>query len=175
MPIGQPNVLLTAQQVPRFILRLPSGNFFAEKSPAGRILETPRMRDAKVFYSMRSAQTAQAMLGGDIMPAPDSASDSPPQTVEPYLGRDYLKAVAERTATENLAACMVEASGNSVFAGLQKGFWHDGKLQPTLVLWNSILTGTTLAAPISEVSSDSIRAITAESDRVFYSSDGGVI
>lgn len=157
MPTPERIVSAVSPQVVRHILKLPSGSYLAEFDPLGGAIETVRKFEAKIFWSLRTAQASQKVFGGEVLPAPLE------------FPKDYLRDDPEppRTAAENIAACLVEASGNSVFAGLQRGFKHGTKDHPTLVLWNSRLTRTTLGAAITEVSSDKVRDMTAESDRRF--------
>lgn len=76
----------------------------------------------------------------------------------------YLCPQEDLTALELLAKLAIESAG-AIYAGLQRGFVSKEKKHPILALFNSPKTHATLALPVRELSSASIRKAIAESDR----------
>jgi hypothetical protein len=145
-----------------YILKFENGLFLRDYLDSQCVL-TAVLGEAKSFYSLGVAERNARLLKATVVPGPQVESSR-------AASMSFLPAVASvrnLTAVEMLASCIVESANNAVWVGVQKGFTHHGKKTPPLALFNSRKTGSTLALPLLELSTDRVRNMVNESDETF--------
>lgn len=153
--------------IPSYIIHFPRIDSYLLAYTEDGCSFTVHPQNARVFVSLRKAEGIAKLFKGEISPAPQP---------EPSLRRgipadlSFLPAAASSrnlTAIEALASCIVESANNAIWVGIQKAFTHGGRKTPPLALFNSKTTGSTLALPLLELSTERVRRMVEESDAVF--------
>jgi hypothetical protein len=147
--------------VPTYILISPSGLYLTRYTDTFGTNFSPRREHAKLFFLLSVAQANAKALGLEVLPGL-RPTDPPP--TPPACGS------RAETAVAMLARTIVESAGNETlasFSGIQKGFRRGGRVQPSLCLFTSKFSGSTLALPILELSQRSVTDAVLASNAVF--------